>query len=48
MCGHLSSTVMGPPFNPQGGDWRVFLINNFWCTLREIYNLPQEMFYINI
>ena len=31
-----------------GGGWSFFEINNFGQTLREINNLLQELFYINM
>ena len=42
--------IRGPPFNFQGGGGLEFFfeINNFWRTLREINNLLQELFFINI
>ena len=33
---------------PGGGGWSFFEINNFGRTLREINNLLQELFYINM
>ena len=41
--------IRGPPFYFQGrGGWSFLKINNFGRTLREINNLLQELFYINM
>ena len=43
------SPLGGGPFNFQGGGGlEFFLINNFGRTLREINDLLQELFYINM
>ena len=41
--------VRGPPSNLQrGGGVQFFQIKHFGNTLNEIYNLFQELFYINM
>ena len=44
------SNLRGPPLNSRGGGGgrSIFEINNFGGTLREINNLLQELFHINM
>ena len=49
-CSLFECLIRGPPLDSQagGGGRRIFEINNFARTLREINNLLQELFHINM